>query len=93
MSILEVIIFFLVVWWPVFFIILPIGFQQLPQKEIKFARSAPNKPNILIKFMENKDSFKENEWKELYKISENTFVEENESLKNVGAGAGLTDND
>ena len=51
MSILEGIIFFLVVWWPVFFIILPIGFQQLPQKEIKFARSAPNKPNILIKFI------------------------------------------
>ena len=51
MSILEVIIFFLVVWWPVFFIILPIGFQQLPQKDqIKFARSAPKKPNILIKF-------------------------------------------
>ena len=38
-------------------------------------------------------SFKESEWKELYKLSENTFVEENESLKNVGAGAGLTDND
>ena len=52
MSILEVIIFFLVVWWPVFFIILPIGFQQLPQKDqIKFARSAPKKPNILIKFV------------------------------------------
>ena len=51
MSILEVIIFFLVVWWPVFFIILPIGYQQLPQsKQIKFARSAPKKPNILIKF-------------------------------------------
>ena len=51
MSILEVIIFFLVVWWPVFFIILPIGFQQLPQKDqIKFARSAPKRPNILIKF-------------------------------------------
>ena len=51
MSILEVIIFFLVVWWPVFFIILPIGYQQLPQKDqIKFARSAPKKPNILIKF-------------------------------------------
>jgi hypothetical protein len=49
--------------------------------------------NILIKFIENKDSFKENEWKELYKISENTFVEENENLKNIGAGAGLTDND
>lgn len=51
MSILEIIIFFLVVWWPVFFIILPIGFQQLPQKEIKFAKSAPKKPNILIKFI------------------------------------------
>ncbi len=51
MSILEVIIFFLVVWWPVFFIILPIGYQQLPQKDqIKFARSAPKKPNIFIKF-------------------------------------------
>tara|TARA_B110000444_G_C18444418_1_gene412790 strand:- start:229 stop:474 length:246 start_codon:yes stop_codon:yes gene_type:complete len=52
MSILEVIIFFLVVWWPVFFIILPIGYQQLPQKnQIKFARSAPKKPNIFIKFI------------------------------------------
>ena len=49
--------------------------------------------SISIKFCENQDSFKESEWEELYKLSENTFVEENESLKNVGAGAGLTDND
>ena len=49
--------------------------------------------NIVIKFLENSDSFEENEWKELYKLSENTFVEENESLKQTGAGAGLTDND
>jgi len=49
--------------------------------------------SISIKFLDNKDSFKEIEWKELYKLSENTFVEENESLKNIGAGAGLTDND
>jgi len=49
--------------------------------------------SVLIKFQENKDSFEEKEWKELYKLSENTFVEENESLKQVGAGAGLTDND
>ena len=48
---------------------------------------------ISIKFQENLDSFKDNEWNELYKLSENTFVEENESLKNIGAGAGLTDND
>ena len=42
---------------------------------------------------ENKDSFNDQEWKELYKLSEETFVEENESLKQSGAGAGLTDND
>ena len=48
---------------------------------------------VIIKFLENSDSFEEAEWKELYKLSENTFVEENESLKKSGAGAGLTDND
>jgi len=48
---------------------------------------------ISIEFLENKDSFEENEWKDLYKLSENTFVEENDSLKHGGAGAGLTDND
>jgi hypothetical protein len=49
--------------------------------------------NILIEFKENKDSFQESEWKELYSLSENTFVEESDSLKQDGAGAGLTDND
>ena len=48
---------------------------------------------ISINILENKDTFSEIEWKELYKLSENTFVEENESLKQGGAGAGLTDND
>ena len=48
---------------------------------------------VNIKFLENEDSFNENEWNQLYKLSENTFVEENESLKQTGAGAGLTDND
>jgi len=43
--------------------------------------------------LENRDSFEEREWNELYKLSEETFVEENESLKQSGAGAGLTDND
>ena len=52
MSVLEIIIFFLVVWWPVFFILLPIGYEQLPQsKNFKFAKSAPKKPNVLIKFI------------------------------------------
>ena len=49
--------------------------------------------NILIEFKDNKDHFQENEWKELYRLSENTFVEESDSLKQGGAGAGLTDND
>ena len=44
-------------------------------------------------FLENKDSFSEKEWKNLYKLSETTFVEETESLKQGAAGAGLTDND
>ena len=46
-----------------------------------------------IIFCENKDHFTEKEWKSLYKLSENTFVEETESLKQGAAGAGLTDND
>ena len=48
---------------------------------------------IKIKFIENKNTFEENEWQELYKLSEGTFVEETDKLKNSAAGAGLTDND
>ena len=48
---------------------------------------------VSVNFEENKDSFEEEEWKNLYKLSENTFVEESENLKQTGAGAGLTDND
>jgi hypothetical protein len=48
---------------------------------------------VKITFQENKDSFEEIEWSNLYKLSENTFVEESDSLKQAGAGAGLTDND
>ena len=43
--------------------------------------------------LENKDYFTENEWKTLYRLSENTFIDETESLKQGAAGAGLTDND
>ena len=48
---------------------------------------------ISIEFLENENSFSNEEWKKLYKLSEETFVEESESLKSKGAGAGLTDND
>jgi hypothetical protein len=49
--------------------------------------------NVEVEFEENKDNFHESEWRSLYKLSENTFVEESESLKQGAAGAGLTDND
>ena len=48
---------------------------------------------ISIAFIENNNLFSLKEWKELYKLSEETFVGESESLKTKGAGAGLTDND
>ena len=57
--------------------------QEFPQ----FARE------IEVKFIENKDNFNESDWNSLYKLAEDTFVEENESLKRGAAGAGLTDND
>ena len=48
---------------------------------------------ISIEFLENNNSFSIKEWKELYKLSEETFVEETDTLRVKGAGAGLTDND
>ena len=52
-----------------------------------------NAKTISIKFLNNVDSFDKKEWEELYRLSEDTFVEESDSLKETGAGAGLTDND
>ena len=49
--------------------------------------------NVEIQILENNNSFSEKEWKDLYKLSEKTFVEETDSLKKGAAGAGLTDND
>ena len=52
-----------------------------------------NSNKVNISFIDNNNLFSENEWKELYKLSEETFVEESESSKIGAAGAGLTDND
>ena len=49
--------------------------------------------NVEIKFIENEDNFTESDWNSLYKLAEDTFVEESDSLKQGAAGAGLTDND
>ncbi len=52
-----------------------------------------NADNTEVVILENEDNFSEQEWKSLYKLSEDTFVEETDSLKKSAAGAGLTDND
>ena len=57
-------------------------------------KQAQSKAKVVnIEFMENKNSFSDQDWKELYKLSEETFVDESDSLKKTAAGAGLTDND
>ena len=56
-------------------------------------QAQPTAKVVNIEFIENKNSFSEQDWKELYKLSEETFVEESDSLKKSAAGAGLTDND
>ena len=48
---------------------------------------------VEISFLDNKDNFSNQDWKNLYKLAEDTFVEETDSLKEGAAGAGLTDND
>ena len=48
---------------------------------------------ISIEILDNEDTFSNYEWQELFKLSEKTFVEESDSLKEKGAGAGLLDND
>mgnify|MGYP001498874897 FL=1 len=46
-----------------------------------------------INFIENNNTFSQEEWDNLYKLSTNTFVEESDELKKSAAGAGLTDNE
>ena len=62
-------------------------------KNIKSDQIITLAKEVSIEFLENNNSFSDQEWKELYKLSEETFVEETDSLKAKGAGAGLTDND
>ena len=63
-------------------------YSNILNKELKVIAN-----NVEVQFLENLDNFTDSEWQNLYKLSENTFVEESESLKQGGAGAGLTDND
>lgn len=53
MSLIDILIFFLVIWWPIFFILLPIGFEPITKdnEKTEFVRSAPKKPMILKKLI------------------------------------------
>ena len=52
-----------------------------------------NANSVLINFLDNNNSFSDDEWKEMNKFANETFVEESDELKEKSAGAGLTDND
>ena len=67
--------------------------KTILSNNINYDKTISKAKEISIEFLENNNSFSFKEWKELYRLSEQTFVEENESLKKRGAGAGLTDND
>ena len=58
-----------------------------------FEQTFKETEDVQINLLDNTDNFTDTDWKELYQLSEDTFVEESESLKQSGAGAGLTDND
>ena len=45
------------------------------------------------RFLENQNNVADEDGKELTKLSENTFLQETDDLKQKTAGAGLTDND
>ena len=62
--------------------------SNLWNKEIPFLAN-----QVEISFLNNEDNFSDQDWKNLYKLAEDTFVEETDSLKESAAGAGLTDND
>ena len=48
---------------------------------------------VEISFLNNEDNFSDQDWKNLYRLAEDTFVDETDRLKEGAAGAGLTDND
>ncbi len=59
-------------------------------QKMKFRENANS---VLINFLDNNNLFSNDEWKEMTKFANETFVEESDELKEKSAGAGLTDND
>ena len=52
-----------------------------------------NSNDLIISFLDNNNTFSEENWNDLYELSKKTFVDETDNLKASTAGAGLTDND
>ena len=48
---------------------------------------------INLKFLDNKNSFTEDDLSEIYNLSLKTYVDESDKSRERTAGAGLTDND
>ena len=51
MSIFTNLLIFILIWWILFFIFLPINIKVSQKIESGHANSAPEKPNLLIKFI------------------------------------------
>ena len=70
-----------------------LNFNQSIYSNYSFKTIIEKAKKIKINFLENTNSFSENDWEDLCKLTEDTFVEETEELKQKTAGAGLIDND
>tara|TARA_Y100001970_G_scaffold247109_1_gene315590 strand:- start:256 stop:489 length:234 start_codon:yes stop_codon:yes gene_type:complete len=51
MAIFTHFLIFILIWWVLFFIILPININVPNETKIGYAKSAPSKPFLLIKFL------------------------------------------
>ena len=51
MQIFTNFLIFIIIWWILFFIILPININVAQDSELGHSKSAPNKPFLLIKFI------------------------------------------
>ncbi len=51
MAIFTHVLIFILVWWILFFIILPLKIKVPNKTEVGHAKSAPTKPYLLIKFL------------------------------------------
>ena len=51
MAIFTHVLIFILIWWILFFIFLPLNIKISENTEIGHAKSAPNRPFLLIKFL------------------------------------------